>query len=322
VEALAMSNRPPLPITFVLLLWLSQACTVKPQLEELRQAQFARDPDRLTIEITDYSESPNMNFKHIFVSNFSVKAERGELFYSSSRDGLTDELKARTESAYGFAQAFPDWNGDGFSDLLMYLSGITLANQSTLYCGPTQRISSSNDAFSYADTRQPGSPVQFLGLRDCEKVFLQLDPSKFDHDADGIPDYLEVRAGLNPKNAGDANLSASADGVMNIDKVKRGIPIENANSQPNQVYSSLYDTEFDVSGSVRKLRIRNIPLLRSGEGNFIAIYLTETHRTTRQDQLVSAYIKFDRSAAGTTLRFPFWGNDPNASLTNQEIHEQ
>ena len=239
--------------------------------------------------------------------------------YSASRDGLPDSLKTLEEGRYGFTPDLPDWNSDGFGDLLMYLAGITSAHQNSLYCGPAQRISSANDSFEYADARLVGSPRQVVGLRDCEKVFLQLDPTSFDHDDDGIPDYLEIRAGLNPKNPHDVDLSIAGDGSTNLEKVKLNIPVdEAATSQPNTLYAYKYDSNFSVTGA-RKFTVSNIALLQGGLDNFIAIYIVETDLVTQKDHLFSAFMILPVNSGGRTIRFDFWGNDPALSKTNQEI---
>jgi hypothetical protein len=146
-----------------------------------------------------------------------------------------------------------------------------------------------------------------------------LNPARFDFDRDGIPDYLELRAGLNPKNANDADLGIAGDSISNIDKVKNNIPIdENALSQANSVFAYQYSTNFSVSGD-RDFTIKNIPILNGGKDNFIAIYLTETDLTGAQDYLFSAYTVLRSGANGQTFRITFWGDDPDATDTNTEV---
>ncbi len=297
----------------------SGACTQKPTLKPLEQAQFAQEPEKITIELRDYRETTGRRFKHLFVSNFSVKASRGQLDYSSSRDGMTDTLKRQLEPVYGFVAGNPDWNGDSYGDLLMYLSGITAIHQNSLYCGPNQRTSASNDAIIYPDRRYAGSPMVTLGLRDCEKVFLQLNPVTFDYDRDGIPDYLEIRAGLNPKNPADADLGIAGDSLTNIEKVKANIPTdENAVSQANSVFAYKYSTNFNISGD-RDFTISNIPILNGGRDNMIVIFLTETDVAGAEDFLFSAYTVLRQGAGGQTFRITFWGGNPSATDTNTEI---
>lgn len=306
-----------LTIACLLLCASGSGCTQKPELQPLMEASLAKPPETMTVQIKKYQETKDRVFKHLFVSNFSVKIDQTKLEYSASRDGLTDLQKNGEGAPYGLSVGFVDSNSDGFSDLLMYLSGVSATNQLNLFCGSVLRNSSSNDAFTYSDSRLPGAPTQFLGLRDCEKTYLQLNPESFDNDKDGIPDYLELRAGLNPKNAGDADISIAGDPIPNIEKVKRNIPVdERGDSQPNQLFSYVYKTDFDATGA-RTFTISNIPVLNGGVDNFIAIYLTENEVATGQDYLFSAFVILKRNSAGGTLQFDFWGN--SGSFTNQEL---
>jgi hypothetical protein len=319
MEVVAMSHL--LRQSMILLVGVLVLGCTKAKLAPLAEVQIIKPFDAISLEIGNYKVIPGREFRHLFVSNFSVKVTQGGLEYSTARDGLHDKLKTSLEAEYGFTTDFADWNGDGFSDLLMFLSGITVANQSTLFCGPQQRLSSSNDSFVYMDNRQPGAANQLIGLRDCEKVFLQLNPAQFDFDKDGIPDYLEVRNGLNPKNASDANANISADGLSNIEKVKRNIPIDLTDKlEKNQTYAYDYKTEIDSSGT-RTFNIKNIPVLRGGIENFLAFYLIETDAATQQDYLYTAYMIIDRASAEGHFKFPFWASDPSANKTNQEILE-
>jgi hypothetical protein len=248
-----------------------------------------------------------------------VKAAHARLAYSSSRDGISDIQKVAEGPMFGFALGLADSNSDGYSDLVMYQSGVTAPNQATLFCGSSQRNSGSNDALTYMDVRLPLPSTQFIGLRDCEKSFLQLNPASFDFDKDGIPDYLEFRAGLNPKNGFDADLSIAGDSMTNIEKVKRNIPIdERADSQPNRLFGYVYKTDFDMLGN-RIFTVSNIPILNSGVDNFIAFYLIETDLDTKQDFLFSAYTILHKNYANTTLSFDFWPTLPGGATTNQEM---
>jgi hypothetical protein len=301
-----------------LLAALLMGCTHDTALSPLQKVE-ASTPQYIALELYGYKAGTGRKFHNLFVSNFSVKAERGNLAYSTARDGMPDELKRATMPTYGFGVNLPDTSGNGFSDLVKFTAGINLINQPALYCNPSKMFSTSNDAFTYTDTRLAGEPKIFIGLRDCEKSFLQMDPSKFDNDKDGIPDYLEIRAGLNPRNAADANLIASDDGKPNIEKVKENIPIdENAKSQTSKVFAYKYQTQIDASG-VRIFNVSNIPVVNSGVDNFIAFYLTETDQVTQVDTLFSAFMIIHKGAAGTSIRVPYWATSPSASPTNQEI---
>lgn len=296
-------------------------CNLDIQLKPLEQAVLVKPPATIAIQIVGYNPQPGKVFKDVFISNFSVKVSKGQLWPSQARDGLTDAIKAARATDYGFSMINPQSNAAGFGDLLIYLAGIDVSQQSNLFCGDHLRSSASNDAFIYPDQRQSGSPLKFLGLKDCEKLYLGLDPFKFDYDGDGIPDYLELRCGLNPKNANDANLSIAGDGVSNLNKCKQHIPIdESADSQPNLIYAYHYDIATQPDGS-RMITTNNIAVNGDGQDDFIAIYITENDLSNKSTAIYTAYMTLPAESAGKTLRFNYWATDAS-KFHNQEIVAQ
>jgi hypothetical protein len=295
------------------------ACQTSAPLAALVQAPAVPIPQMISLEIDNYIPASGHTFKNLFVSNFSVVASRSQLSLSSSKDGLSDTFKDAHTSDYGFSSAGgTDSNSDYFSDLFVYLSGITLLRQSTLFCATSLQGNQSNDAFNYTDTKNLGTSV-FIGLHDCEKNYLGLDPTLFDFDGDGIPDYLELRCGLNPKNAKDAALNPAADGITNIEKCKRHLPIdENGKTAGNVALAYQYKSEIATDGTgAYKFTVSNIAILNGGQDNFIALYLTETD-TLQKSYLSTAYIRLGSGVGGTAFKFPYWGTGPT-KLTNQEI---
>ncbi len=294
----------------------AQGCTKQGKtLTALQQQQIASQPQTVAITIQGYTPPSGRVFQNVFVNNFSVKASQGQLTYMTARDGLVDSIKQSLALTYSFSTTGPNSALPYFSDLMLYLSGITSTSQNLLYCsngsggGVDQTKSSSNDAFSYIDSRLTGSPTEFLGLRDCEKLYIGLNPNLFDYDGDGIPDYLELRCGLNPKNPGDSNLSIAGDGVTNLQKCQEGIPIdENANSQPNKLFASQYKITVQADGS-RTFAVSNIPVMNGGQDNFLAYYITELDPTTQTSYLYTAYSILKAGAAGQSFKIQFWGND-------------
>jgi hypothetical protein len=281
------------------------SCTIQPQLSRLEKSRVAPPPEIVNLEISNYQPATGRSFRELFAHNFSVKVNEGDLEYSAARDGLSDAEKLELGAAYGFSVGYVDSDGNLFSDLVMYLAGVQRAQQTALFCATNLRASTTTDGFFYTDTRI-GGPA-FLGLRDCEKAYLALDPKKFDNDSDGIPDYLELRCGLNPKNPNDVYLIPTGDGVTNLEKCKRQIPLnEDARSQPNQVFAHRYRTEVDAAGR-HKFFVENIPVLQSGRDNFLALFLTEYDAGTGATELYSAFLRITPGASGRTLKFDFWG---------------
>ncbi|OFZ14654.1 MAG: hypothetical protein A2Z20_03715 [Bdellovibrionales bacterium RBG_16_40_8] len=289
------------------------------ELLPLELGSFAVKPKTITIRIKNYNPRPGQEFQNLFVSNYSVIAELGSLQLSSARDGLSDFTKNQKYITNGFATFSAESVLPGIADIFLFYSGIVSSQYYTLYCSQSLMQNSSNDAFVYDDTSRPnGYSNEFLGLRDCVKYYMGLNPALFDYDNDGIPDYLEVRAGLNPANKYDAYLSTAGDGVLNIDKVKRNIPIdENAYTQPNQIFSYKYETQVNIDNS-RDFIISNIPVLNNGIENFISFNLTEYDISDTSTSIYTAFMIIKNVTTSAPLEIGYWATDPT-KYYNQQI---
>lgn len=323
MEVLAMKMKTKwLRLLGVLFWWLCLSGCNDSNLQSLGQAQFAQPPQTMSIAIMNYAPQPGNAFKDLFVSNFSVKAAQGQLLLSTSRDGLPDTLKQQLNPVFGFVPGPGAYSvNPGFSDLLLDLLGVTATQESQLVCSTNLQQSSSNDAFIFPDIRVPGSPMAFIGLRDCEKDYLGLNPQKFDNNGNGIPDYLKIRCSLNPRDAHDYAIDGAADGVSNYDKCKEHIPIdESSTSQPNTLFA--YHYKYDVfPNGTRNLYVSNIPILNGGQDNFIAFYLTEMNLSTKAVSLYTAFTILGGGSNGLNLKFNYWATSP-ANFFNQEVVQQ
>lgn len=294
------------------------ACSKTEALKPLGEASLTSPPETMSVRIKNYRAQPGKTFQHLFVSNFSVNFARGQLLKSTSRDGMADSLKLSLASQFGFDITGPETRVPGFADLLLWDMGVQLPAQALIRCVPSGMLSSSNDGIAYNDSRYAGSPAIFLGLRDCEKNYLSLDPRKFSNSGDGMPDYLKLRCGLNPSNPYDAFMSTSGDGVSNLDKCKWHIPLdERADSDGNILFRYNYDVQVKGDGSTEFL-ISNISILDGGKDNFLVFYLTETDLADRSLSLYTAFAILKSGYAGKTLQFSYWGAIP-ATFNNQEI---
>lgn len=287
-------------------------------LTTLDLSSMAGPPETMQIRIENYHPQDGNVFQNIFVSNFSVKAGHSQLQWSTSRDGLPDQLKQSTLATYGFTIESPESTVPGFADLVLYNAGINLAQQPLMYCAGNQLGSTSNDVIIYNDARYSGSPETHLGLRDCAKSYIGLSPNTFDFNVNGIPDYLEIRCGMNPQSKTQAFISTAGDGVANIDKCKMNIPIdESADTVANQNFAYKYSQATNPDGSMT-FDVSNIPILKGGEENLIVIYITETNITTRETSLYTAYAVLKAGYAGKTLQFNYWATSP-ANFVNQQV---
>lgn len=308
--------------TFALVL-LASGCIQQTErtLEELDQGEQPEIPKVISLRMSKYRPQPGRQFKEIFVSNFSAGVARGLPFESEGRDGLSNELKSKVAPLYGFALDGPHTANPLFSDLMIYLSGIRYAQQTFLHCSSSLVESASKDIIKYMDNRVQPPRLTYLGLRDCEKSYLGLRPDQFDFDKDLIPDYLELRCGLNPRNGSDAALSLTGDGLNNLEKCKRHIPIdESGNSQSNKLYGYRYKIEVDVNSNDRVIRVDNIPVLKNDRQNLIAIYIVEIDPATTRTYLMTAWSLITPKAIGlNAYEFDYWATQNVATHQNQEV---
>jgi hypothetical protein len=277
-------------------------------------------PTTTAISIKNYKPQPGNTFLNIFVSNFSVVLQGGQLNYSTARDGFIDSAKQdpRIKNVFNFSLNLPESAVTGFQDSVLYLAGIDSKQQANMKCLPNQMGVTANDAFVYNDTRVSGGTQVLLGFRDCDKAFLNLNPKLFDSNNNGIPDYLEYRCGMNPSNKIQSSLSPAADGLTNLEKCKRNIPLnESSTSAANQLYAYQYSNTSNTDGS-QTFTVNNIPVLNSAQDNFIAVYFVEINNTTQVETLSSAFAILTSNYVGKTLVVPYWGNS-GTQLTNQQI---
>lgn len=297
---------------------LGTGCGKPERLDPLASTLVGGPPALMKIKINNYNAAPGKAFQHLFVSNFSVKVRKGELKKSFARDGLYDDLKVALNPNYGFLLTNPETVVNGYSDLLLYYLGIKSPQQILVYCSPAQMNSIARDQFLYNDTRRAGSPATYIGLRDCQKNYMGLDPNKFNYTGDGIPDYLKLTCGLNPGNRFDAFVSSSGDGVANIDKCKMHLPIdEDSRSMANQIFAYKYDIRTLTDGSA-EFKVTNIPIF-DDEENFIAIYLTETDLSDQTLTLYTAFARIPPGFNGRELEFDYWYQGTPATQMNREI---
>ncbi len=286
-------------------------------LVRLQAASIAVAPQTMTIIIPNYKPQSGNTYQNLFVSNFSVTAEKGSLTYSSARDGLSDTLKQSLTSTYGFNSSSPESTVAGFQDLMLYRAGLDLPQQVSLNCASSQLGSGSNDILSYPDIRN-GNVVTTLGLRDCDKAYMGLKAATFDFNNNGIPDYLEVRCGLNPANKIQSSLSSASDGMTNLEKCRRHIPIaESATTDANKLYAYNYNITSNNDGT-KSFNVSNIPIMNNGLDNFIAIYVVETNSATKFSSVYTAFAILNGNYAGKTLKFNYWATT-SSLFTNQQI---
>lgn len=277
----------------LLILALLSGCILKPveqkgTLQELQKGELPDVPTVITLKMKKYRPESGRQLKEVFVSNFSTNVRRGKAEESYARDGLSDEFKARAVE-YNMNSSSPNSANPMFSDLMLFLSGIKHNQQSFLNCPNSLNASRTNDVIKYMDDRVNPPQLTLIGLRDCEKAYIGLRQDSFDFDKDTIPDYLELRCGLNPRNPNDAALSPTGDGVTQLEKCKRHIPLdESANSESNKLYAYQYNIRIEKD-QTRTITISNVPVLKENKQNLIAFYIIEMDNTTAKTYLYTAH---------------------------------
>lgn len=294
---------------FIFIGFALAGCKPTEQIQNLGISQFAVPPDTMTLEIDNYQPQPGNVHQNIFVSNFSVSVSQGQLLYSTARD-MADSLKLQLNKSFGFSLQGPESSVNGIADLMIYQAGLDLTQQGTLLCASALMGVSANDGLFYNDKRQNNIQT-LLGLRDCAKIYIGLDPNLFSYNGSGLPDYLQMRCGMNPLNKNTPYVSTAGDGIKNMDKCKLHIPIdESAGTQANQIFAYNYANIKNKDGSVNFVT-SNIPILNQGQDNFLAVYIVESNPTTKKLSLYTAYSVLPGGFANKTLKVNYWATKPS-----------
>ncbi|AKU92115.1 vWA domain-containing protein [Vulgatibacter incomptus] len=161
--------------------------------------------DFLDVDFTSFRRL--FTLKRFMASNINALPIRDvQLAVDSDGDGLSDV----EEELIGTDPTLRDTDGDGFSDFLEHRlrnAGFDPLDPSDADCAVTE-----DDDYNRRDDDGDG-------LLNCEERFLGTNPRLFDTDADGIPDWIEVRAGTSPV-SDDLLADLDRDGRTNGDEVR------------------------------------------------------------------------------------------------------
>jgi hypothetical protein len=248
-------------ILFVFLL-IPTACTNE-SLVALQPLELLPHPTTITLEITDYCPAKTKQLKDFIVSNFSAVIRKGVLQQDWDRDGIPD---SEDSDAYlNIKSRTADTNTDGYSDLLMYWSGISAAQQAYL-----------------TNCLDPAKDSDGDGLNDCEEALLKTDRFKLTNDY--LTKYLKIRNGINPLSEGTMEQDPDGDGISNYDEIKQHTPIYEYNTPAIQSLAYHYESSFsnDNGKLCFGFKVSNIPLTNVSNGNLVMGYIVEEDLATAQ----------------------------------------
>ena len=229
-------------------------------------------PKTVSVKLNNYCPQGALVFQEIFAYNASSIMKTDRFIPDFDRDGLSDEveLDVALRDAFKINVASKDTNGDFYSDLINISLGYDKDNQFRL----------SICDVGYNDT-------DLDGLTDCEEMVLGIDRLDPDSDQDGIPDGLEVRNGLNPKDPVDSRSDLDRDDLTNLEEIKANTPLKNTNDIYLDRLALKYSVETyldDSSQPCYNITVDSIPIMEVTNGNYIRVYLMESRIETSGTQ--------------------------------------
>ena len=171
--------------------------------------------------------------KTLIVDNTSAHPEPGGAVPDSDGDGLPDAIDNATDAGtmmFGSGNISKDSDGDCLSDSFEWAHEEDGFNPSN---DPDPRGCLPQPQFT---TTCAKGDTDHDGLSECEENFVQSDTTLMDSDADGVPDGLEVKYGLNPIVAENRLKDADGDGLPDLDEVR-------AHTDPHVADAELQATE-------------------------------------------------------------------------------
>lgn len=241
------------------------------------EESILRTPQRtITIKIKNYCPQKDSRYIDMFANQFSMKIEKGKILIDFDRDGLPNKMDMDNALNLRFDEF--DTNHDGYGDLVIFLSGIRYTEQKNI-----------KRCFD------PDQDTDNDGLTDCEEDFLMTDSKNYDSDGDLIPDYLELRYGLQPLNHMDANLDPDSDGINNMREVKLNTPPR----EKNTLDISKLAFKYEMSPAKEKegcldIVVSNIVIVSASNGNLIQFGFVEEELLVEEEfsnKFIRKYIR-------------------------------
>lgn len=254
-------------------------CNNQKEFQPLVKKEVLEEAKTFNIEIDNYCIPQSNQRISFFLINRNYHLTSEKMISDFDGDGVADvDESSNYGQSLGIDEKKYDSNIDGYSDGIIFYSGISLDEQNKLEkCGI---IDSDND-----------------GLPDCAEALLGTNDHEMDTDKDGIPDELEIFTHLNPLSP-DGLLDTDLDGISNFNEVSLGTPWQekNQNNQYIADHTLMYEQEsISTNGQEQCFRyhIKNIPYEFSRNDNVIEFYFAEQIAGKIQFKIFSRKIKPD-----------------------------
>lgn len=260
----------------------------------------------ITLQILNYCPVSGFTTRDTFAYNASAKITGVNWTTDFDRDGITDSVEQDQNivGQYGISATLSNTVNPSYSDLVIMKMGLTASAQNLL-----------------PNCANPTADIDNDGLTDCEEAYLQTDQQKADTDGDGIPDGVEFRFGLNPKDSYDSFQSIMGDNMTNLEKLKSNIPTS-IMAEPrikimglNYTYSAAAAT--NPLPNCKDITVSNIPVVKASNGNKIMVYVVEDKVTSTSGTTI-----LTREARWLSVYVPQNIINHSSVIVNDGIHQQ
>lgn len=212
--------------------------------------------------------------EEFYVRNLSAHIREDGIWSDYDRDGIPDLAETGENGArFELDPKKPDSNQDGYSDLAVQMAGITGRSQQNL---------------RYRTCRDLKATSTVDRLTDCEKlIVLGLDPTQADNAGTGIPDFLKLIAGMNPRDPSFRYTTLSNDGLSQLQKAKLGLPIDSALTEflrsATPELTSTKETKSSACAAPLKLTAANLPSAPTANRNLLLLVLVTRKASGERD---------------------------------------
>ena len=252
------------------------------KLQPLQRLSLINKGHTISVKIEGYC--PVNLYKDLFAVNASYQIQNGVIQADSDADGIPD---VKENADLGLNAYSIDSNEDGYSDLFIQLTGMTLSAQARLPVALNAGLDSDSD-----------------GLWDSDEQILDTDMLNFDSDGDEIPDGLEVRFGASAKDNSDAFLSPAGDGLTNLEKIKRNLPLRETATAELKALGFQYQATTDENGC-HHFVVSNISVLSLPTGNQLRFYFIEQKPDGKQALVTRSMFVPGQSEDGAVFTYHF-----------------